>query len=92
MSIRRIAKWPIGLLAVGNVAMCTWFYMFQEYVLFAPNTDPTDLPTKRRDRKRIGPEFRQDWFNQLATGSDQFGASATAMRWRASSMHRDGPG
>ena len=67
MSIRKIAKWSIGLLAVGYFAMCTWFYMFQEYVLFAPNTDPTDLPTNHRDPKRRGPNFRQDWFSPLAT-------------------------
>ena len=65
MIIRRIAKWLIGLLAVGYIAICSWFYFYQEYVLFAPNTDPTDLPTNRSDRERTGPEFRQGWFHPL---------------------------
>lgn len=64
---RRIVQWSVGLLAVTYIAMCSWFYKFQENVLFAPNTDPTDLPTNRHERERIGPKFRQALFHPPAS-------------------------
>lgn len=63
LTIRRIAKWFVCLLAIAYLAVCTWFYKFQEYVLFAPNTDPTDLPVDRRDRERLGLKFEHGWFH-----------------------------